>query len=193
MTVIDFPIARIAHRHLDDTLRRIAPDAEPTPFLVAGGPHGNHHVELHALTDEDFPETARTVVPAFIVLGEAVELALAAFVTRPEICGGEPECALIAHWGPRGRDLFTAAVIRRRSQPPVLGEWRAGPATADLGPVDEGVRSGLDMAYRMWESDADDLRERIDGIRSTLTTEDTDVLPLTVDALSEWGWLPALR
>jgi hypothetical protein len=33
-------------------------------------------------------------------------------------------------------------------------------------PIDEGVRDDLDMAYRIWNTDADDLRERIDAIRS---------------------------
>jgi len=34
----------------------------------------------------------------------------------------------------------------------------------------------------------DDLRQRIDNIRSAARTNDNDVLPLTVDALREWGW-----
>ena len=44
------------------------------------------------------------------------------------------------------------------------------------------------MAHRMWESSADELRERINAIRSVATSSDTDVLPLTVDALGDWGW-----
>ena len=43
---------------------------------------------------------------------------LAAFITDPDICDGKPECALIAYWGPRARELFAAAVTRRKGQPP---------------------------------------------------------------------------
>ena len=147
------------------------------------------HIELHSLTDPDFAQTAKTVIPAFIILNEAVEVVLAAFITDPNICDGNPESALIAYWGPRARELFAAAVTRRRGQPPVLGEWRKAPASDSLGPIDEGVRNGLDMAYRIWNTDADDLRERIDSIRSAGGTTDTDVIPLTVDAMRECGWL----
>lgn len=189
MQLNDSQVSRIARRHLDDRLRGLAPDGEPTPFMVAAGPHGLRHIGLHCLADHDFAETARTVIPAFIVFGEAVEVALAAFTDDPEICGGNPECAFIAHWGPRSRDLFTSAVTRRNTQPPVIGGWLIGPAWAELGPVDEGVRSGMEMAHRLWHADADDLRQRIDNIRSAARTTDNDVLPLTVDALREWGWV----
>lgn len=185
----DSQIARVARRGLDDSLRSLAPHAAPPPFMVAGGAHGVKHVELHALSDPDFAETARTVVPAFIVLDGAAEVALAAFTTDPARCGGSPECALIAWWGPGGREFFTASVTRRVSQPPVLGEWLRGPTSAGLGPIDEGVRSGLDIVDRLREPDADPLRERIDSIRSAASTSDTDVLPSTLDALREWGWL----
>jgi hypothetical protein len=189
MNVSDFRLGRIARRHLEDNLLSLAPGDSPVPFMVGGGPHGDRRVELHPLTDSDFPATAETVIPAFIVLDEAFEIVLATFTTEPELCGPSPECALIAHWGPHGRDLFTAAPMRRTSQPPVLGEWLEGPASVSLGPVEEGVREGLAMAHRMWDSAADELRERIDSIRATARCTDTDVLPLTVDALNEWGWL----
>jgi len=186
---MDSQIADIAHDHLDDILRSLAPEAEPTPFMVSGGPHGVRRIELHSLTDPDFAQTAQTVIPAFIILNEAVEVVLAAFITDPDLCDGEPECALIAYWGPRGRDLSAATVTRRKGQPPVLGEWLMAPESASLGPIDGGVRNGLDMAYRIWKTDADHLRERIDAIRTAGGTIDTDVLPLTVDALRECGWL----
>ena len=189
MDINDFQVAGIARRQLDDSLRSLAPDAAPTPFMVAGGPHGIRHIGLHPLTDPDFAETATTVIPAFIVLDEAFDISLAAFITDPDICSGNPECALIAHWSRRRRDLFTSAVIRRKGQPPVLGGWHEVPASASLGPIDDGVRLGFDTAHRIWNSDADDLRERVDSIRSAAATSDTDVLPLTVDALREWGWL----
>ena len=190
MPMNDSHIVRIARRYLDDSLRTLAPDAAPTPFMVGGGPHGMRHIGLHCLTDPDFAETARTVLPAFIVLDESFEVALVAFVADDDVCGDNPECALIAHWSPAGRDLFTSAVTRRNGQPPVLGGWVTGPPWADLGPIDEGVRRGLDMAHRMWNADADELRERIDNLRSAAATADTDVLPLTVEALLESGWLP---
>jgi hypothetical protein len=186
---LDSQIAGIACDYLDDILCSLAPEAAPTPFMVSGGPHGVRHIELHSLTDTDFAQTAKTVVPAFIILNEAVAAVLVAFITDPDICDGKPECALIAYWGPRARELFAASVTRRRGQPPVLGEWLEGPASASLGPIDDGVRNGLDMAHRIWNTDADDLRERIDAIRSSGRTTDTDVLPLTVDALRESGWL----
>ena len=186
---LDSQIAGIAREYLDDILRSLAPEAAPTPFMGSGGPHGVRHIELHALTDPDFAETATTVIPAFIILNEAVAAVLAAFITDPEICDKKSECALIAYWGPRARELFAAEVTRRKGQPPVLGDWLKAPASASLGPIDEGVRNGLDMAYRIWNTDADDLRERIDAIRSAGGTTDTDVIPLTVDALRECGWL----
>jgi len=186
---MDSQIAGIARGYLDDILRNMAPDAAPTPFMVSGGPHGVRHIELHSLTDPDFAQTAKTVIPAFIIVNEAVTAVLAAFITDPDICGQNPECALIAYWGPRARELFAAAVTRRRGQPPVLGEWLKAPASASLGLIDDGVRNGMDMALRIWNTDADDLRERIDAIRSSGRTTDTDVLPLTVDALRESGWL----
>lgn len=193
MNLNDSQIAGIARRYLDDSLCNLAPDAAPTPFMVAGGPHGNRHIGLHSLNDPDFPETARTVIPAFIVLDEAIEVALVAFLPAPDIdrdvCEQSQECALIAHWGPHGRDLFTAAVTRRNTQPPVIGGFRKGPVSASLGPIDDGVRSGLDMTKRMWNSDADQLRQRIDDIRSAAATSDTQVLPRTVNTLREWGWL----
>jgi hypothetical protein len=61
--------------------------------------------------------------------------------------------------------------------------------SASLGPTDEGVRSGMDMARRILSPVAHDLRERIHMIRLTAAIEDTDTLPLTVDALRDWGWL----
>jgi hypothetical protein len=186
---MDSPIARVARDQLDDILCSLAPDAVPTPFMVSGGPHGVRHIELHSLTDPDFGETAMTVIPAFIILNEGVEVVLSAFVTNPDICDEKSECALIAYWGPRGRELFAAEVTRRKAQPPVLGGFLMAPLTASLGPIDDGVRTGLDMAYRIWKTDADELRERIDAIRSAGGTTDTDVLPLTVDALRECGWL----
>ncbi len=186
---LDSQIAGIARGYLDDILRSLAPEAAPTPFMVSGGPHGVRHIELHSLTDPDFAHTAKTVIPAFIILNEAVTAVLAAFIADPDICDGKPECALIAYWGPRARELFAAEVTRRKGQPPVLGEWLKAPASASLGPIDEGVRSGLDKAYRIWNTDADDLRERIDAIRSAGGPTDTEVLPLTVDALRESGWL----
>jgi hypothetical protein len=186
---MDSQIAGIARGYLDDILRNMAPDAAPTPFMVSGGPHGVRHIELHSLTDPDFAQTAKTVIPAFIILNEGVEVVLSAFVTDPDICDGTPECALIAYWGPRARELFAAAVTRRKCQPPVLGGWLKVPASTSLGPIDEGVRNGLDMAYRIWKTGADDLRERIDSIRSAGGTTDTDVIPLTVGALRESGWL----
>ena len=91
--------------------------------------------------------------------------------------------------GPRARELFAAEVTRRKGQPPVLGEWLKTSASASLGPIDDGVRNGLDMAYRIWNTDADELRELIDTIRSAGGTIDIDVLSLTVDALREFGWL----
>ena len=186
---MDSQIADIARDHLDDILRNLEPEAEPTPFMVSGGPHGVRRIELHSLTDPDFAQTAKTVIPAFIILNEGVEVVMSAFVTDPDICDGTPECALIAYWGPRARELFAAEVTRRKGQPPVLGEWLKAPVSASLGPIDDGVRNGLDMAYRIWKTDADDLRERIDAIRSAGGTTDTDVIPLTVDALRESGWL----
>jgi len=186
---LDSQIASIARDYLDDILRSLAPEAAPTPFMVSGGPHGVRRIELHYLTDPDFAQTAQTVIPAFIILNEAVEVVLAAFITDPDLCDGEPEGALIAHWGPRGRDISAATVTRRKGQPPVLGEWLLAPESASLGPIDEGVRNGLDMAYRIWNTDADDLRERIDSIRSAARPSDNDVIPLTVDALRECGWL----
>lgn len=189
MQLNDSHVSRIARRHLDDSLRALAPDALPTPFMVVAGPHGMQHLGLHCLADHDFAETAATVIPSFIVFSEAVEVALAAFTADPEVCGSNPECAFIAHWGPRSRDLLASAVLRRNTQPPVIGEWLPGPAWADLGPVDDGVRSGMEMAHRIWDSDADELRQRIDDIRSAGKPTDDDVLPLTVDALREWGWL----
>lgn len=143
MDLEDSQVTRIATRYLDDSLRSLLPDAAPIPFMVAGGPHGIRHVELHSLTDPDFPETAQTVIPAFIVLDEAFDMALAAFITNPDICAGAPECGFIAHWSPRGRDLFVAKVMRRNNQPPVLGEWLKGLASIDLGPIDDGVRRGI--------------------------------------------------
>jgi hypothetical protein len=186
---LDSQIASIASDYLDDILRSLAPEAAPTPFILSGGPHGVRHIALHSLTDPDFAKTAKTVIPAFIILNEGIEVVLSAFVTDPDICDGKPECALSAYWGPRARELFAAEVTRRKGQPPVVGEWLKAPASASLGPIDDGVRNGLDMAYRIWKTDADDLRERIDAIRSAGGTTDTDVLPLTVDALRECGWL----
>ena len=185
----DSPIASITQRYVDDALRNLPPDGEPTPFMVAGGPDGMRHIGLHSLSDPDFPETAKTVIPAFIVLDEAVEVTLAAFTTDPVICGGKTECAFIAHCGPNGRTLLIAEVTRRKTQPPVLDGWLMGPAWAELGLIDEGMRTGLEMVQRIWKSDADDLRILINDIRSAACTSDTDVLPLTVDALREWGWL----
>jgi hypothetical protein len=186
---MDSQIARVARNQLDDILCSLAPEAVPTPFMVSGGPHGVRHIELHSLTDPDFAETAMTVIPAFIILNEGVEVVLSAFTTDPDICDEKSECALIAYWGPRGRELFVAAVTRRNGQPPVLGGFLMPPLTASLGPIDDGVRTGLDMAYRIWKTDADELRERIEAIRSAGGTTDTDVIPLTVDALRESGWL----
>jgi hypothetical protein len=80
-------------------------------------------------------------------------------------------------------------VTRRKGQPPVLGEWLKAPASASLGPIDEGVYNGLDMAYRIWNTDADDLGERIDASRLAGGPTDTEVIPLTVDALQECGRL----
>ena len=187
MNLNDSPSIGTARDHLEDSLCSLAPDAAPIPLLIAGGPHGLQHVGLHPLNDPDFEATTATVIPAFSVLNEAVELALGAFVSDPEICG--VESALIAYWGPPGRTLFISAVTRRKTQPPVLGGWLKAPVSASLGPINDGIRQGLDMAHRLWNSDADGLRERIDLIRLTAATEDTDVLPLTVDALREWGWL----
>mgnify|MGYP003606137892 CR=1 FL=1 len=189
MNLNDSQIGRISRRYLDDNLRSLEPGGVPVPFMLVGGPHGVQHVELHPLSDTDFVATAQTVIPAFIVSAEAVEVALTAFTIDPEVCAGRIECAFIAHWGPGGRDLFTAAVTRRRSQPPVLSEWLRGPSSAGLGPFDEAVHDGLNLAHRIWAPDADLLRQRIDAIRSAAKTKDTDVLPLTVDALREWGWL----
>ena len=76
-----------------------------------------------------------------------------------------------------------------KGQPPVLGGRLMPPLTASLGPLDDRVRNGPDMAYSVWKTDADDLRERIDSNRSARGTTDTDVIPLTVDALRECGWL----
>ena len=53
----------------------------------------------------------------------------------------------------------------------------------------EGVRSGMDMARRISSPVAHELRERIHMIRLTAANEDTETLPLTVDALRDWGWL----
>jgi hypothetical protein len=189
MNLNDSQIGGICRRQLDDELRTLAPDAQPTPFMVGGGPHGVGHVGLHNLADPDFAETAMTVIPAFIVLDEAVEVALGAFVTDPAICGENRECALIAHWGPPGRDLFISSVTRRKSQPPILGGFVKGPVATSLGPIDDGVRRGMEMARGLWDSDADELRGRIAEIRAEAAVSDTDVLPRTVDALRQWGWL----
>jgi hypothetical protein len=45
------------------------------------------------------------------------------------------------------------------------------------------------MAQRIWSPYVDKLRERIHLIRLTAATEDTDTLPLTLDALRDWEWL----
>ena len=45
------------------------------------------------------------------------------------------------------------------------------------------------MIQRIWNTDADELRARIDAIRAPAASTDTDILPLTVDALREWGWI----
>jgi hypothetical protein len=186
---MDTQISRVAREHLDHQLRHLAPDGEPTPFMVAGGPHGFHRVELHSLTDRDFSQTATTVIPAFIVLNEAIEVVLVAFTTDPDITGGKTECALLTRWGPQGRSLFISEVTRRASQPPVLSGWLPAPVATDLGPIDDGVRRGRDMVRRIWDTDADGLRARIDAIRSPASTTDSDILPLTLDALRQWGWL----
>ncbi|MGI9124506.1 MAG: hypothetical protein ACR2JM_07105 [Mycobacterium sp.] len=100
------------------------------------------------------------------------------------------EGAFIALWRRQRRGLFTSAVFRRNTQPPVLAGWLEHPAGTGLGPIDEGVRSGLDMAYRIWDSDADELRRRIDDIRAGAETSDTASIPLTLEALQGCGWLP---
>ncbi len=189
MNMNDSEIIGTARRLLDESLCSLAPDAAPIPFMVGAGPHGVQHVGLHPMSDPDFAQTAETVIPAFIVLNEAVELALTAFIADPEVCVSVPECALIAYWGASGRTLFTSEVTRRKTQPPVLAGWLKAPVSASLGPIDEGVRSGLDMARRILSPVAHDLRERIHMIRLTAATEDTDTLPLSVDALRDWGWL----
>ena len=186
---MDTQVDRFARDHLDELLRRLAPDAEPTPFRVAGGPHGVQRIELHSLTDRDFAKTATTVIPAFIVLNEAVEVVLVSFTTNPDIIGDKPECAMLTHWGPQGRTLFISEVTRRTNQPPVLSGWLPAPVATDLGPIDDGVTRGRDMIQRIWNTDADELRARIDAIRAPAASTDTDILPLTVDALREWGWI----
>jgi hypothetical protein len=47
----------------------------------------------------------------------------------------------------------------------------------------------MDMARRISSPVAHELRERIHMIRLTAANEDTETLPLTVDALRDWGWL----
>jgi len=189
MNLNDSEIVGTARRLLDESLCSLAPDTVPAPFMVAAGPHGMQHVGLHPMSDHDFAQTAETVIPAFIILNEAVEIALTAFVADTAICGSAPECALIAYWGASGRTLFTSVVTRRKTQPPVLAGWLKAPVSASLGPIDEGVRSGMDMARRISSPVAHELRERIHMIRLTAATEDTDTLPLTVDALRDWEWL----
>jgi hypothetical protein len=44
-------------------------------------------------------------------------------------------------------------------------------------------------ARRISSPVAHELRERIHMIRLTAANEDTETLPLTVDALRDWGWL----
>lgn len=186
----DSPIKRTALSYLEAALLTMDPDAEPTPFVIVGGPQTMAHVGLHSLDDGDFDDTAGTVLPALIVLNAADEVALVTFLDDPEICGDEVECAAVANWGPQGRSLSVAPVTRRHEQPPIIGGWRdSGASTMALDSVDNGVRHGTALLERLSDPDADDLREQIDLIRITAATEDTDVLPLTVDALRRWGWL----
>ncbi|MGI9124501.1 MAG: hypothetical protein ACR2JM_07080, partial [Mycobacterium sp.] len=62
--LLDSQVARTTRRFLDDCLRSMAPGAELTPFMVAGGPHGLQHVGLHSRDDAVFADTATTVIPA---------------------------------------------------------------------------------------------------------------------------------
>lgn len=186
----DSPITRTARRHLDDVLCSLDPDTEPTPFVIVGGPYGMAHVGLHSLTDDDFDYTAGVVLPALVVVNHAVEVALVAFLSDPGVCSAKSECAAVAHWGPEGRSLSVAPVMRRRGQPPVIGDWRSSATSAAaLDAVDDGVRHGTELAQRLRDSDASDLCEEIDLIRITAATEDDDVVPLAVAALTRWGWL----
>ena len=123
------------------------------------------------------------------IIEQAVEVVLVSFTTNPDIIGDKPECAMLTHWGPQGRTLFISEVTRRTNQPPVLSGWLPAPVATDLGPIDDGVTRGRDMIQRIWNTDADELRARIDAIRAPAASTDTDILPLTVDALREWGWI----
>jgi len=62
-------------------------------------------------------------------------------------------------------------------------------ASAGPGPIDDAVHSGLDLAQRIWITDADHLRERIDSIRATAGTQTASVKSNanTADICTAWN------
>ena len=188
----DSPIISKARQHLDDALLDLRLDGELTPFVIVDGPHGMMYVSLPPLSDDDFWRTAKTDVPAIIILYEATEMVLVTLLDDSEVCAGR-ECVAVAHWGPRGHSLFVAPVSRRYNKPPRIGDWRnSASSTERIDAVGDGFRGGTELAKQLRESSSSsdaELLERIDLIRITAGAEDADVLPHAVAVLRRSRWL----
>ena len=188
----DAAIISKAMQHLDDALLDLGFDGELTPFVIVDGPHGMMYVSLPPLSDDEFWRTARTDVPAIIILYEATEMVLVTLLDDSEVCAGR-QCVAVGHWGPKGHSLFVARVSLSHNKPPRVRGWRNSAASTErIDAVGDGFRRGTELAHQLRESSSSsdaELLERIDLIRITAGAEDTDVLPHAVAVLRRSRWL----
>ena len=176
-----------AKRHLNERLLTLDPNGSVDPVVVADGPLGMKRVDLHSPEDDDFSETVRLVIPAFLVASEAVEVAVLRFFADDESDHGPGEAAVISHWHPAGEFLHSAELLRRTTQPPVLGHWRDRQETAFTGDTADGVRRGLEMVGRLCTSEHRAMQIRLDTIRDRAS--DTSLIPEVLDVLIGNKWI----
>lgn len=177
-----------AKRHLDEMLLTLKPTATIEPIVVVDGPLGMKRVDLHDPDDEDFPETVRLIVPAFLVASEAVEVAILRFFNDDAVdVAGPKEVAVISHWHPVGQYRHSADLIRRTTQPPVLGHWKGRREAMFVGDTADGVRSGLEMVSRLCSSEHRAMQIRLDAIRDRAS--DSDIIPEVLDVLIGNRWI----
>lgn len=183
-------------KYLDESLLDLGPEMYIPPTIAADGPYGLKRISLFPPIVPDSERQRRQDIPAFLLVSDAEDAAVMMFSVRqvldpladPDTSAETSENITIFHWYPGGESVFSAPLLRRNGQPPVVGEWRlVGDFIGVSGSVNDGIRNGLSMLVRLKLPEHAGLRERIDSIRKRFA--DQDVLPVTVTALVEEGWL----
>jgi hypothetical protein len=171
---------------IDRQLTTLAPDADITPALVTVGKRGINTLLLGIPVDPTDHEELMKAVMAYLILTEAENTVFAATAWSVSATAGGtgvvPGSAMSLSPGADRREVVmltyasrdghaavhTAEVLRRTSQPPVIGFWSERESEHGLtGTIGEAIEVGLRLAGDLILPESHRLRGYLDSLWET--------------------------